>query len=69
MFRLPKPTMVLKNVEVEYFPKTKKGGFKLLQEYLEDLSNIQVCSLKNPYQEMTWIFSRITGQEYMATIP
>jgi hypothetical protein len=76
MFRLPEPTMVFKSVEAEYFLKMKKGGFKLLQDYLEDptifledLSNIQVCSLKNPYREMAWLFARITGQESTTIVP
>jgi hypothetical protein len=35
----------------------------------EDISRIQVSSLKNPYRELAWIFTRITGQESMTTIP
>jgi hypothetical protein len=38
MFRLPEPTMVFKSVEAEDFLKTKNGGTKLLQSYLEDPS-------------------------------
>jgi hypothetical protein len=36
MFRLLEPTVVFKSAEAEDFLKTKKGGFKLLQDYLED---------------------------------
>jgi hypothetical protein len=35
----------------------------------EDISRIQVSSLKNPYQEVVCIFTRITGQESTKTIP
>jgi hypothetical protein len=56
MSSIPEPMMVFKSVEFEYFLKMKIGGFKLLLDYLEDpsffledLSNIQVCLLKNPY--------------------
>jgi hypothetical protein len=68
--------MNFKSVEAEDFLKTKNGGFELLQEYLEDptiipedLSSIQVSSLKNPYREMAWLFARVTGQESMTTVP
>jgi hypothetical protein len=30
--------MVFKNIETENFLKTNKGGFELLQYYLEDLT-------------------------------
>jgi hypothetical protein len=76
MFILPKPTMVFKSVEAEYFLKTKKGGFKILQDYLEDptifpeaLSNIQVCSINKPYKEMAWLFTKITRQESTSIVP
>jgi hypothetical protein len=36
MFKLPEPTTVFKSVEAEDFPKMKKGGFEILQDYLED---------------------------------
>jgi hypothetical protein len=56
--------------------KERNNGLELLQEYLEDptmmpedLSNIQVSLLKNPYREITWIFSRVAGQESTTTIP
>jgi hypothetical protein len=56
--------------------KRKNGGLEIIQEYLEDptiipkdLSSIQVNSLKNPYQEMTWLFARVAGQESTTTIP
>jgi hypothetical protein len=76
MFRLSEPMMIFKSVKDKDFLRKKNGGFKLLQDYLEDptifpedLSNIQVSSLKNLYEEMAWLFTRITGQEYRGTIP
>ena len=36
MFRLPKRTMIFKSAEVDDLLKMKKGGFKLLRNYLED---------------------------------
>jgi hypothetical protein len=35
---------------------------------LEDLSNIQVSSLKNPYREMAWLFAKVVGKESTASI-
>jgi hypothetical protein len=56
--------------------KERNGGLELLQEYLEDptmipedLSSIQVSSLKNTYREMAWLFTRVVGQESTTTIP
>jgi hypothetical protein len=36
---------------------------------LKDLSRIQVSSLKDPYQEIAWLFTRVTGQDSTKTIP
>jgi hypothetical protein len=70
MLKLPEPTITFKGDEARSFLKEKNNGLELLQEYLEDpstmpedISRIQVSSLKNPYREVAWIFTRITGQE------
>lgn len=34
----------------------------------KDISRIQVSSLKNPYREVAWLFTRITRQESTKTI-
>jgi len=51
--------MVYKGEEARNFLKRKNNGLELLQEYLhdpmtmiEDISRIQVSSLKNPYKEI-----------------
>ena len=48
----------------------------LLQEYLQDpttiskdLSKIQVSSLKDPYREIAFLFTRVIGRDFIATIP
>jgi hypothetical protein len=33
-----------------------------------DITRIHVSSFKNPYQEIPWLFTRVTGQENMKTI-
>jgi hypothetical protein len=65
-----------KGDEAKEFLKERNGGFKLLQEYLEDsammlenLSIIQVNLLNDPYREMEWFFSTVVGQESTTTIP
>jgi hypothetical protein len=76
MLKLPNPTINFKGDEENNFLKEKNNGFDLLKEYLEypttmpeDISRIQVSLLKNPYQELAWIFTKITGQESTSTIP
>jgi hypothetical protein len=67
MLKLPKLTITFKGNEAKIFLKEKNNGLDLLQEYLEDpstmpedISIIQVSSLKNLYREVAWIFTRIT---------
>jgi hypothetical protein len=57
MLKFPEPNLVYKGEEAKNFLKRKNNGIKLLQEYLhdpasmpEDISRIQVSSLKNPYK-------------------
>jgi hypothetical protein len=64
------PNITFKGEEAREFLKEKNSGLELLREYLEDpammrddLSKIQVNSLKNPYKEIAWLFTRVTGQE------
>jgi len=35
----------------------------------EDLSRIQVNSLKDPYREIAWLFTRVTSQDSTTTVP
>jgi hypothetical protein len=67
MLKPIRPTITFKGDEARSFLKERNSALELLQEYLEDpamipkdLSNIQVILLKNPYQEIAWIFSRVT---------
>jgi hypothetical protein len=76
MLKLLEMTITFKGGKSKSFLKEKNNGLKLLQEYLEDpstipedISKIQASSFKNPYREVAWMFSRITGQESMETIP
>jgi hypothetical protein len=75
-FKITKPTMTFKGDKAKDLLKAINGGLEILQEYLEDpllmpedLLAIQVSLLKNPYQEMACLFSRVVGQESTAPIP
>jgi hypothetical protein len=76
MLKLTELIITFKGYKARSFRKENNNGIKLLQEYLEDpstipedISKIQVSSFKNLYREVAWMFSRITGQESMETIP
>jgi hypothetical protein len=76
MLKLPETTITFKGDEARSFPKERNTRLELFQEYVEDpammpenLSNIQVTSLKNLYREIAWIFARVTGQDSIETIP
>jgi hypothetical protein len=75
MLKLPEPNLTFKGEEVRDFLKKRNNGLDLLQEYLEDpavmpidITKIHVSSLKNPYREIAWLFTRVTGQENTTTI-
>jgi hypothetical protein len=75
MLKLPEPTLTFKGEDCREFLKKHNNGLDLLPEYLEnlasvpaDITRIQVESLKNPYREIAWLFTRVTGQENIASI-
>jgi hypothetical protein len=75
MLKLPEPTLTFKGEDCREFLKKYNNGLDLLPEYLEnpasvptDITRIQVESLKNPYREIAWLFTRVTGQENIASI-
>jgi hypothetical protein len=75
MLKLPEPTLTFKGEDCRDFLKKHNNGLDLLPEYLEnpasipeDITRIQVESFKNPYREIAWLFTRLTGQESTATI-
>jgi hypothetical protein len=75
MLRLPTSTLWFKNEEENEFLKQHRGGEKFLSNYLVDpgsnpsISRIEVTSLKYPYREFAWLFSRIIGLESTASVP
>jgi hypothetical protein len=76
LLKLPDLTLTYKGDKARTFIKGRNNGIDLLQEYLQDpaampqdLFRIQVSSLKDPYQEIAWLFTRISALEYTSTIP
>jgi hypothetical protein len=75
MLKLPKPTLTFKGKDCKDFLKKHNNGLDVLQDYLEnptsilvDITIIHVDSLKNTYREIAWLFTRIIGQENIASI-
>ena len=75
MLKLPEPTLTFKGEDCRDFLKKHDNGLDLLPEYLEnpmsipkDITRIWVDSFKNPFWEIAWLFTRMTGQESTATI-
>jgi hypothetical protein len=75
MLRLLKPMLTFKGEDCREFLKKHDNGLDLLPEFLqnptavpEDITRLQVDSFKNPFQEIAWIFTRITGQETKTNI-
>jgi len=68
MLKLSESTITFEGNKARNFLKEKNNGLELLHKYLEDpatmpedISRIQVSSLKNPYRELAWICTRIAG--------
>jgi hypothetical protein len=75
MLKLPEPTLTFKGEDCRYFLKKHENGMDLFLDFLEnpmdvpkDITRIQVDSFKNPFQEIAWLFTRLTGQERNTTI-
>jgi hypothetical protein len=75
MLRLPEPMLTFKDEDCKEFLKKHENGLDLLPEFLEnpraiheDIMRFQVTSFKNPFREIAWIFTGITGQENTTNI-
>jgi hypothetical protein len=75
MLMLPEPTLTFKGEDSIDFLKKHDNGLYLLPEFLENpavvpkyITKIQVDSFKNPFREITWLFTRLIGQESTTTI-
>jgi hypothetical protein len=75
MLKLSEPTLTFGGQDCKQFLENHDNGLDLLPEFLEDLTTVpeditklQVNSFRNPFQEIAWLFTRITGQESMTSI-
>jgi hypothetical protein len=75
MLRLSEPTLTFKGEDSKQFLRKHNNGLDLLPEFLEDpmavpedITSLQVSSFRNPFREIAWLFTRITGQESTTTI-
>jgi hypothetical protein len=69
MLRLPKETLTFKGEHCREFLKKHDHGLDLLPEFLDnptvtskDIMRLQVGAFKNPFQEIYFLFTRVTGQ-------
>jgi hypothetical protein len=75
MLRLPEPTLTFRGEYCREFLRKHENGLNLLPEFLEnpmvvpeDIARFQFGAFKNTFQEIAWIFMRITGQETTTNI-
>jgi hypothetical protein len=75
MLKLPEPTLTFKGEDCRDLLKKHDNGLDHLPEFLENLVEIptyiiilQVKLFKNPFQEISWLFPRVTVQENTANI-
>jgi hypothetical protein len=75
MLRLSEPTLTFRGQDCKQFLEKHDNGLDLLPEFLEDpttvpedITKLQVSSFRNPFREIAWLFTRITGQESMTSI-
>jgi hypothetical protein len=75
MLKLHELTLTFKGEDCRDFLKKHDNGMDLLPEFLEnpmaipkDITRLQVNLFKNPFREIAWLFTRVTGQENTASI-
>jgi hypothetical protein len=75
MLRLSEPTLAFRGQDYKKFLEKHDNGLDLIPEFLEDpttvpedITKLQVSSFRNPFREIAWLFTRITGQESMTSI-
>jgi hypothetical protein len=75
MLKLLEPTLNFKGEDCMDFLKNHDNSLDHFPEILEkpmtilkDITRLQVNSFKNPFREISWLFTRVTGQESIASI-
>jgi hypothetical protein len=69
MLKLLEPTLTFRGEDCKQFLENHNNGLDLLPDLLEnsllvpeDITSLQVSSFRNPFREIAWLFTRITGQ-------
>jgi hypothetical protein len=75
MLKLPELTLTFKGEDCKDFLKKHDNSLDLFPEFLEnpmtipeDITKLQVNSFKNTFQEIAWLFTKVTGQENIVSI-
>jgi hypothetical protein len=75
MLRLSEPTLTSRGEDYKEFLKNHDNELDILPKFLEDpmtvpkdIIRLQVSSFRNPFREISWLFTRITGQESTSSI-
>ena len=68
MLRLSEPTLTFRGEDCKQILAKHNNGLDLLPHLLEnpllvpeDITSLQVSSFRNPFREIAWLFTRITG--------
>jgi hypothetical protein len=69
MLKLSDPTLTFRGQDCKQFLEQHDNELDILVEFLEDpttipqdITKLQVSSFRNPFREIAWLFTRITGQ-------
>jgi hypothetical protein len=72
---LSDPTLTFKGEESKKFLRKNNNGLDLFPQFLEDsmvfpedITSFHVSSFRNPYQEISWLYTRIMGHGSRTTI-
>jgi hypothetical protein len=75
MLKLSKPTLTFRGQDCKQFLEKHDNGMDILADFLEDpttvpedITRLQVSSFRNPFREIAWLFTRITGQASTTSI-
>jgi hypothetical protein len=75
MLRLSEPTLMFRGEDYKQFLAKHNNRLDLLPHLMEDpilvpedITSLQVSSFRNPFHEIAWFFTRITGQESTTTV-
>jgi hypothetical protein len=76
MLKLSEPTLTFRRQECKQFLEKHNNGLDILANFLEDpttiledITKLQVSSFRNPFREISWLFTRITDMHPRQAFP